>query len=745
VADIGKIARRTFLVGSVAVAGGVAFGYYAVRKPHKNPLLADLAEGEAAFNPWVMISPERITLITPHTDLGQGAYSMQAALIAEELDVEFGQFEVSPGKPDAAYYNTMLGAELAPFLAADKSVEAKVARGLFSAAGKLMGLQGTGGSSSTPDSFEKLRLAGAVARETLKKAASAETGVEIADLRTANGAVQLPDGSELNYTELAAAASKIAPVRNVTLRDPSQWRMIGKPMQRLDIAPKSTGTVTYGIDLEFDGMVHAAARTSPRRSAMVSYDASAAQRMRGVQKIVEVTNGIAVIADNTWRAFRAVNAIAIEWVPAPYPAEMDGHWQAVSNSFTDEDLDKEWRDEGDVDAALAGADIVEAEYRAPYLAHAPLEPLSAVVQVGDDRVDIWAAHQIPRFVERRVAEITGFKEKDVHLHNQYAGGSFGHRLEFENIDLAAEIAKQMRGVPVKLTFSREEDFAHDFPRQIAMSRGRGAAKSGRVEAYDLKIASVSSADSQGARAGVLPPGADSQITAGAANMPYAIPHFRVTAYKAPELAPTSSWRSVGASTAGFFADCFLDELVHAAGADPLEERLRLAKFDIPRKVLEAVGELSNWGSELGPNRGRGVAYVESFGAPVAEVVEVTNTDAGVKIDKVFVAADVGTIVDPVNFDNHVKGAVVWGLGHAMNCEITYSHGIAQQTNYHQHEGMRLYQCPEIYVRGLENADEVRGIGEPPVPPAAPALANAIFAATGRRIREMPFNKHVQFV
>ena len=268
---------------------------------------------------------------------------------------------------------------------------------------------------------------------------------------------------------------------------------------------------------------------------------------------------------------------------------------------------------------------------------------------------------------------------------------------------------------------------------------------GQVETMDLQIATVSSSRSQFGRIGMSMPGADTQIPAGAWNAPYALPNFRVRAYAVPELAPTSSWRSVGASTGGFFSECFLDELVHAAGADPMAERLRLCNHDVSRKVLEAVAEMSDWGSDLGAGRGRGVALVESFGVPVAEVIEVTNTDNGIRIDKVFVAADVGRIVDPVNFENHVQGAVVWGLGHAMNCEITYSDGMAEQSNYHAHEGMRLHQCPQIMVRGLENAEKIRGIGEPPVPPAAPALANAIFAATGQRIREMPFNKHVDFL
>jgi len=743
---IRTIARRSFLIGSTAIAGGVAFGTYSVKRAHKNPLLANLEEGEATFNPWVKISKEAITLITPHADIGQGAFSMQAALIAEELDVDFGQFDVSPGTPSAVYYNAALGAELAPVMTTDTSPSAERQRTLYRNIVKVIGLQGTGGSSTTPDSFDKLRVAGAVARETLKRAASKQSGVAVSQLITQSGAVILPDGTKLKYTDLADAASKVQPVRDVTLRDPKQWRLIGKSMQRLDIVPKSTGQQNYGIDIELDGMMYAAIRTNPRQGgALNSYDDSKAKNMRGVKSIVPVTNGVAAIADNSWRAFQAVDAVECAWGEASYPLDMDGHWAEVEASFTLERLDKVWREDGDIEGGLASGDIFEAEYRAPYVAHQPLEPLNATVLVTDDRVDIWSGHQVPGIVEQRVAKITGVNKNNVHFHNQYMGGSFGHRLEFGFIDQAAEIANQMRGTPIKLTYTREEDFVHDYPRQITMARPTGRTENGKITAYDLPIASVSVASSQAGRMGQAMPGPDSQIPAGAWNMPYAIPNLRVSAYRVPELAPVSSWRSVGASSAGFFGESFFDELCREAGIDPLEERLRLCNDPVARKVLEAVGEMSNWGSPLGAGRGRGLALVNSFGVPVAEVVEVTQTDLGLKIDKVFVAADVGRIVDPVNFDNHVKGGVVWALGHAMNSEITYKDGIAEQTNYHAHEGMRFHQCPEIFVKGLETAEKIRGIGEPTVPPAAPALANAIFDATGQRLREMPFHKFIDFV
>ena len=743
---LGTIARRTFLIGSAAIAGGVAFGVYAVRKPHDNPLLSDLQEGEATFNPWVKISDTGITLITPHADKGQGIVSAQAALIAEELDLEWGQFDTSFGPPAAAYYNTAMADEAVPFMSTDHSRIAETMRTAMGGVIKLLGMQGTGGSTSIPDTFVKLRMAGATARETLKLAAAEMSGVAVADLTTDGGAVVLPDGTRLAYTDLAGTAAGIEPVQDVVLRDPSEWRLIGKPMERLDIVAKSTGAPIYGIDQKVEGMVHAAVRVNPRQGGAINgYDASAAETMRGVQAIVPITGGVAVVADNTWRAMQAVNAIEVDWGPAPYPDAQDDHWAALANTFSADRLDREWRHDGAVEEALDGAEVIEASYRSPYVAHAPLEPLNAIIQVHDDAVDVWTGHQMPQFVQQTVAAITGHATEQIRFHNAMMGGSFGHRLEMEYLKQAAEIAITMPGTPVKLTYSREEDFAHDFPRHISLGVARGKVANGQVEAIDLHIASPSVIGSQMGRANLSVPGPDAQIAAGSWNNPYTIPNFRVCAYRSDELAPVSSWRSVGAPGAGFMFDSFLDELIHAAGADPMAERIRMMEHEVSRQVLEAVAEMSDWGAPLEDGQGKGVAFVESFGVPIAEVVQVRSIDGAIRIEKVWAAADVGTVVDPVNFENLVQGGIVFGLGHAMNCEITYADGMAEQSNYHAHEGMRMYNCPPIEVLGLENGTKVRGIGEPPVPPAAPALANAIFAATGQRIRELPLYRHVDFV
>lgn len=745
-ASLGKIARRSFLFGSVAIAGGVAFGVYKVRTPYGNPLETDLAAGDATFNPWVMINAEKITLITPHGDIGQGAASVQAMLIAEELDLEMDQFDISFGKPDKAYWNTALGADGAPVKSTDDSFGANAQRTVFTSLFKLLGMQVTGGSSTVPDGFVKLREAGAIARETLKGAAAKKTGLPLSQLKTARGAVILPDGTALPYVELAEIAAGLEPVQDVALRDPSQWRLIGKPAERLDIVPKSTGIISYGIDLQIEGMKHATIICNPRKGGVLnSYDASAARDMRGIEAIIEVTGGVAVVANNTWRAIQAAQAIEYDWGPAPYPAEQAQHWDEIDASFTEDRLDKVWRNDGDVDAALSSETVIEAKYRSPYVAHQPLEPLNAIVRVDADQVEVWTGHQMPRIVQQEVAKVTGHDKDQVTFHNQFMGGSFGHRLEFDYITRCAEIATSMPGVPIKLTYSREEDFVHDFTRQPGAARAKGTVKDSKVTTIDLRIAAPSVVSSQFGRIGMAPPGPDSQIVWGSWNNPYDLPNFRVTGYRVPELAPISSWRSVGAPLGGFFFDTFLDELIHKAGADPMEERIRLISDDTSRMALEAVADMSNWGSALPDGSARGVAFVESFGVPVAMVVEVSTPGGLVKLDKVWIAADVGTIIDPVNFENLVQGGVVFGLGHAINSEITYSDGMSEQLNYYDAEGMRLYQTPEIMVKGLENGAHIRGIGEPPVPVTAPALGNAIFAATGTRLREMPFNKFIDFV
>ena len=747
---IGKIARRSFLIGSATIAGGVAFGTHFARRPIDNPLLDDLEPGAAAITPFVKIDDSGVTLITPRADKGQGSYSMQATLIAEELDIDPATATITPGMPGPAYYNGALLEEGVPFPSYDESATAEAMRSFMAIPAKVFEMQMTGGSSTVPDMYVKLRMAGAVARETLKEAAAQRADLQRSQMKTADGHVILPDGARIAYTDLAADAATIAPVTDVDLRPASEWTRLGKPGQtRTDMVAKCTGTEVYGIDFAVDGMLFASVCANPGIGGnVISFDATKAEGMRGVHKIVPVAHGVGVIADNTWRAIQAVNAVECVWGTPDYPASTEEIFDALERANrTDDHFDHRQRDDGDVDAALENADVIEAAYRVPYLAHAPMEPMNAIVRVTDTVCDIWTGTQIPLFIRNKAAKMTGLPPENVHVHVQPMGGSFGHKLEMTHVEQAVELAMAVVGTPVKLTWSREEDMTHDYPRPAAVAHARGAVADGRVQALDLSVSQSGMAASMfGRLMGASIPGPDATITTGSWDQPFDIPHYRVTGYRAPDMVPVSSWRSVGASANGFLHDCFLDELIHAAGADPLAERIRLCHHDSSRKVLEAVGEMSGWdGPSLGHNRGRGVGFCMSFGVPTAHVIDVTNTDDGIRLDKIYSAVDTGPVLDPTNLEAQVFGGAIYGLSHAIYNELTYADHAAQQSNYHDYEALRLYQIPPMEVRALSNARKIRGIGEPGVPPAAPALANAIFAATGLRLREMPFIKHIDFV
>lgn len=742
--DRRTLTRRAFLIGSAAVAGGVAFGAFFVAGRGRNPLLDGLSPGEAAITPFVKITPGDITLIVPRADVGQGIMSTQAHLIAEELDVDPHAVKLDPGQPHPTYVNAKIAANSLPFHPLDNGLVPRTLRELMVSVARLSGAQFTGGSSSVSDLHERLRYAGAVARETLKMAAAYRFGVDTDRLRTEDGTVVLPGGERVPYTALAGDAAAIDPVEAVALRPPARWRRLGKPFQRTDIVPKSTGRQGYGIDLRLPGMLHATVRSNPGRGGGVArFDDKAALAMPGVRAVVSVEDGLAVVADNTWRAFKAADTLEVDWHPPDYPASSDAMWAALEAAHTEDHRDSRLRDDGDVEAVLAQADIVEAEFRAPHLAHAALEPLNATVLVETDVVTVWTSTQIPDFVRDTAAELTGVDRVIVNV--VPGGGSFGRRLDRDYVVQAIQIAMTVPGTPVKTTWQREADMSQDYPRPMHLARARGAVANGRVVACDLDAISASLADDWFGRVFVVPPGPDTLIVWGAYDQPYEIPNYRVTGYRAPPMVPIGSWRSPGACANSFFHEGFLAELIHAAGADPLEERLRLIKDPVSRGVLEAVGEMAGWdGPDIGPRRGRGIAFAHSHHVPVAEVLDVTLTDRGIRIDEVWIAGDCGTVFDPVNAEAQLTGAAIWGLGHAMNCELTYADHTPQQRNFHQFEGMRLAQTPRFHTRLLQRAPEVAGLGEPATSPAAPALADAIFAATGKRLREMPFHHQVDF-
>ena len=740
------IARRSFLIGSATVVGGAVFGIYTYRQPHPNPLLVDLPEGANAITPYVRIDAQGVTIITPRAEMGQGIHTTLAALVAEELDVAWEAIRVEHGAPGAAYYNRALLQEGVPFASLDHGRMAEGMRGTMGVLAKFLGIQGTGGSSSVSDAYDKMRVAGAAARFALVAAAAERLGVQASALKTDNGAVIAPDGTCLPYTALAAAAAKVALPANPPLKPRDQWRYLGKDMPRVDMVAKCTGTAVFGSDVRQQGMVFATVRMNPAIGAPLrSFDATAAKAMRGVQQVVELPGGVAVMADNTWRAFQAAQVVQCNWAGPVHGATTADLMDAIVASFDDKYQDSRIRDDGDVTQALATGPVLQAEYRVPFLAHATMEPMNAVAWLRDGRLDIWTGTQAPTVARDQAAKLAGLEASQVFVHTQWMGGGFGRRAESDYVLQAVHLALAAKGKPVKLTWSREEDMTQDQYRPAAVARLRGSTGAGTVQALEVRVASPSVLESQGGRIGIAMPGPDKLIAEGTYDQPYDIAHYRATGYRTPALLPISSWRSVGNSYNGFFMESFIDELAVQADTDPLALRRSLISHEPSRKVLAAVAEMSDWTQPLAKGRGRGLAFHLSFGVPTAEVVEVTMTPDGIRIDQVFVAAAVGTALDPRNIEAQLQGAVIFGLSAAMFGEITFAQGAVEQRNFHQYEAVRMGQSPKIRVRVLESGGAIRGVGEPGTPPAAPALANAIFNATGQRIRELPLKKHIAFV
>jgi isoquinoline 1-oxidoreductase beta subunit len=743
---IRTIARRSFLIGSVSVVGGTVFGVYKYRQPHPNPLLSDLPEGASAITPYVRIDATGVTIITPRAEMGQGIHTTLAALVAEELDVAWDTIRVEHGAPGAAYYNRALMREGVPFAALDQSGMAQGMRGTMGILAKFMGIQGTGGSSSVPDAFDKMRLAGASARFALVAAAAERLGVDASTLKTADGAVIGSDGRRFSYTELALAAAKVQLPDDPPLKPRAKWRYLGKSMPRVDMVSKCTGEATFGIDVRLPGMVFAAVRMNPAIGAPLNgFDATAAKKMRGVLQVVALPGGVGVIADNTWRAFQAARKIQCEWSGPVHGATTAALMAAIDASLDDKYQDSRIRNDGDVTQMPPSAKALEVQYRVPFLAHATMEPMNAVAWLKEDRLDIWTGTQAPTVARDQAAALAGLDTSKVFVHTQLMGGGFGRRAESDYVLQAVRLAIAMRGRPIKLVWSREEDMTQDQYRPAAVARMRGATADGTVKLLDVQVASPSVLESQGGRLGIAMPGPDKLIAEGTYDQPYGIPNYRATGYRTPALLPISSWRSVGNSYNGFFMESFIDELAAQAGTDPMKMRLSLLNHESSRKVLMAVAEMSDWDTPMHKGRGRGVAFHLSFGVPTAEVVEVSVTKDGVRIDRVFVAADVGTALDPRNIEAQLESGAIFGLSAAMFGEITFANGAVEQTNFHQYEAVRMGQSPKIKVKVLQGGGPIRGVGEPGTPPAAPALANAIFNATGQRIRELPLRKHIAFV
>ena len=724
---------RRGLLGAGLLGGGALVVGVAIRPGHRaprlHPLVAD--EDEALLNVWVKIAPDnRVTAIVPHAEMGQGAHSTLAQMLADELDADWHLVDVleAPAHEEYANYNLAKG-----FLLGDADVPrflVGTVDGVFLNIMQAMDMQITGGSTSvSATGVHGMRIAGAAAREMLAKAAAAVWQVPERELVLRDSRIShAGSGRDAPYAEFAATAAQFTPSTKPALKAPADYRLMGTSAPRLDLPAKVDGTALFGIDAQVEGMQVAAVRGSPVFGGTVAaLDDAAALALPGVAKVVNLGDAVAVVADGYWHASRALAALDVEWA--------SGDWADTSQ----EDLFAQFggeldravveggeveMDVGDVDAAMAdAAQRLEAEYRVPYLAHATMEPMNCTAWVRDGVCDVWTGSQNPLGLRAAVAEAVALEPANVTVHNAYLGGGFGRRAYHDYGVQAARIAAAA-GTPVKLIWSREEDIAQDRYRPATVSRFRAGfdATGTPVAWHNLFV--------------------NKHEPAQAPHIPYGIANQRIEHVASPTHVPFGFWRSVDHSQHGFFTESFMDEAAHIAGKDPYQfRRDLLANAPRHRRVLDAAAKAAGWGAAKAPGHGRGIALQESFGTIVAQVVDVEIVAGKAKVNRVVCAVDAGFAVNPDGLEAQMESGIVYALSAALYGEIRIEKGRVKQSNFHDYSVLRIDEMPVIDTVIVNGGGPFGGGGEPGTPPLAPALANAIFDATGRRIRELPVSKH----
>ncbi|MFY7865181.1 molybdopterin cofactor-binding domain-containing protein [Roseateles sp.] len=744
--------RRGFLIAGGLVGGGVLLGVSLTRPPTAQSRLGDKtifpAQGEqVALNGWVKIMPDGSVIVaSPRAEMGQGVHTALAILVAEEMDADWAKVSTEQAPVAQIYANTALLINVIPFSADDDSLLARIARRTVQKVGYALSLQVTGGSSSVRDAWEPMRLAGATARAMLVDAAAQSWGVEPQTCTVRDSVVSHPpSGRKAGFGELAAATAKIEPRADVQVKDPSAFRLIGKPTPRTDIPAKVKGSAEFGIDVQVEGLLFAAIRHCPVFGGKVaSFDAAKAKASTGVSDAFVIQEqAVVVVADRYWRAKTALEGLAIEWHEGAH-AQLDSAQiaQQLQSALQSKDSGTGFRSQGDADKTLSQAKRkLDATYFAPFLAHAAMEPINCTALFKDGRLTVWCGTQVASLARWRAAKVAGIETEQVTLHVPLLGGGFGRRLELDMIEEAVLIAQQTQGRPVKLIWSREEDMQHDMYRPVAMASFAAALDDqGLPLAWLNRVAAPSIGLSTTER--LLPSFAadspDKNHIEGAFDLPYAIPHLSVRQLRVKTPVPVGSWRSVGHSYNAFFTEGFIDELAHAAGKDPFAyRRALLADKPRHRKVLELAAAKAGWGQALPPGRARGIAVHESFGSWCAQVAEVSLGAGHIRVHRVVCAIDCGVVVNPDTVEAQMQSAIVYGLSAALFGEITIKNGRVEQSNFPSYEAIRMAQMPQIEVHILPSSAAPGGVGEPGTPPIAPAVANALFSLSGERLRDLP--------
>lgn len=751
------VKRRTVLLGGAATAGALVIGWGVMPPRQRLNTAQPLPQGagQVALNGWLKVGTDNtVTVMMAKAEMGQGAHTGLAAILAEELDADWSQVRLEMAPIDKIYNNLASVVDGLPFHPDNNGSVKAVAGWLTAKTMREVGVMMTGGSSSIKDLWLPMREAGAHARALLISAAAAQWKVSAAECQANAGVVEHAAGQRATFGELAALAALQPPPGKLTLKEPAAFKLIGKPLKRVEAPTKLNGTAVFGIDAQPPGLLHASVLMCPTRGGKVTrFDGTAAQQLPGVKKVLAVaphnggTGAVAVIADTPWHAKKAAAAVTVEWDHGQAAALSSAAVMTQLTQALDQSQGFGYYSVGDVDAALKGAaTTLTADYSAPYLAHATMEPINCTAQFKDGAASVWTSTQAPDLAQRAAAKALGIGEDKVTVHQLLLGGGFGRRLEADYVAQAAAIAKAADGAPVQTLWSREQDTQHDFYRPACVSRFKaGFDAQGQLVAWHNLSAGQAIVPQVLARNFGLPGGGPDKTTSeGAFDQPYEWPHARI-AHEAVDLPlPVGFWRSVGHSHQAFFKESFVDEAAHAAQQDPVAFRAALLK-NHPRhlRVLTKAAELAGWGQPLaadatGAQRARGVALHQSFGSIVAQVAEVSvGADKALRVHRVVCVIDCGAAVNPNLITQQMESAVVFGLTATLYGEVTIKDGQVQQSNFHDYPVLRMADCPRIETHIIPSAEPPEGVGEPGVPPIAPAVANALFALTGQRLRALP--------
>jgi isoquinoline 1-oxidoreductase beta subunit len=684
-----NLSRRDFIKVSSVAGAGLVLSFYLPAKDETAEAAA--ASPEFAPNAWLAIDSNGIVTITvARSEMGQGVLTSMPMIVAEELEADWRKVRVEQAISHPTKYGSM----------------------------------STGGSFSVRGSWQNLRNAGAAARELLITAAAKTWGVETSACRAENGTVVHTSGRKLTYGELASKAATMNVPTSLRLKDPKDFKILGKRFKKFDTPSKVNGSAKFGIDIRVPGMLFASVERCPVFGGKATgFDASKARMVPGVRDVVQIESGIAVIATSTWAAFQGRKALSIQWDEGPFANQSSA---AIWKSFEEAAKSKGSVDDysGDAESALvSAAKKVDATYHAPLIAHATMEPMNCLADVRSDRCEIWVPTQSPQQVQGEAARILGFPLDKVKVNVTLLGGGFGRRLQTDYSADAVRVSKAA-GAPVSVVWTREDDMLHDWYRPCTFNVLKaGLDKDGWPAAWLHRI---------------VGPGSRGLVTGGS-TPPYAIPNFQIDSQIKDIGVQIGAWRSVGPSQNGFVVESFIDELAHAAGKDPFEYRRHLLAGSARlRRALEVAAEKAGWGRPLPAGVGRGIAAVESFGSAVAEVFEVSvGKDGKVKIHRIVAAVDCGPVVNPDTLEAQVEGGIVFSLSSILKDEITIARGRVEQDNFDSYRILTIDEMPKVETHIISSTEAVGGIGEPGLPPVAPALCNAIFAATGKRIRRLP--------